>query len=364
VTSQGCDYAAVRTLRTAPVQLIAGTGRTVWHLNDGVRPLSRPDEIAEWAWEIVTGPGGGGPLQRKGSTLCAADRPVGEIQAGILRFNLSREDPSTNYYTSIGGANFHERAAVTYAMSSLDTAVYHDYLQAFAPDDLDALVVDIGGGDGRNALPWLQWGFRRVAVIDSTVAGLTRFRDQIARGNPQWLERLLLIQCDARALPLAADLVDRVFAIESLYYLNEDYELGLGECHRVMRPRARLLLADRSYEGALLTRLLYFGGVTAMLETAHSLEMWDGQHEPLVRTRFFSRRELHALVAAQGFEIIKSSGISAFSLLMSFLSKLDRLGPDTETQLAAVHRLLVSLGHTGCHSRCHVVIAEKCGAAV
>jgi SAM-dependent methyltransferase len=361
VTWLGCDYAAVRTLRAAPVQLIAGTGRTVWHVNDRdrVRPLTRPDEIAEWAWEIVTGPGGGGPLQRKGSTLCAADRPVGEIQAGILRFKLSREDPSTNYYTSIGGAHFHERAAVTYAMSSLDTPVYHDYLQEFAPDDLDALVVDIGGGDGRNALPWLQWGFRRVAVIDSTVAGLTRFRNRVAQENAAWLGRLLLIQCDARALPLATAQADRIFAVEVLYYLNEDYELGLAECHRAMRPHARLLLADRSYEGALLTRLLFFGGIGAMLETVRNREMWDGQHENGVRTRCFSRRELHALIAAQGFQIIKTGGISAFSLLMSFLSKLDRLGPDSETQLGAVHRMLVNLGRTGCYPRCHVVIAEK-----
>jgi SAM-dependent methyltransferase len=249
-------------------------------------------------------------------------------------------------------------------MSSLDTPVYHDYLREFAPDDLDALVVDIGGGDGRNALPWLQWGFRRVAVIDSTVAGLTRFRNRVAQENPAWLGRLLLIQCDARALPLVTAQADRIFAVEVLYYLNEDYELGLAECHRAMRPHARLLLADRSYEGALLTRLLFFGGIGAMLETARKREMWDGQYENGVRTRCFSRGELHALITAQGFEIIKTGGISAFSLLMSFLSKLDRLGPDSETQLDAVHRMLVSLGRTGCYPRCHVVIAEKCPASV
>ena len=230
MTRLGYDYVAVRICRGAPVQLIAGTGRTLWHVNDrdGVLRLSKLDEIAEWAWEIVT---------------------------------------------------------VTYAMSSLDTPVYHDYLREFAPDDPDALVVDIGGGDGRNALPWLQWGFRRVVVIDATVAGLTRFRNRVAQENPAWLGRLLLIQCDARALPLATAQADRIFAVEVLYYLNEDYELGPAECHRAMRPHARLLLADRSYD--LLTRLLYFGGLGAMLETARNREMWDGQHENGVRTRCF-----------------------------------------------------------------------------
>lgn len=107
-------------------------------------------------------------------------------------------------------------------------------------------------------------------------------------------------------------------AIEALYYLNEEYERGLAECYRVMHPQARFLLADRSYEGALLTRLLYYGGVEATLETAHRNEMWDGENHQRVRSRFFLREELGGLLAAQGFEILKWRGISAFSLLLSF----------------------------------------------
>jgi hypothetical protein len=64
-------------------------------------------------------------------------------------------------------------------------------------------------------------------------------------------------------------------------------------------------------------------------------------------------------VAAHGFEIVETGGISAFSLLLSFLSKSDGLGPESEAQLAAVHQLLISLARTGCCSRCHVVIAAK-----
>jgi hypothetical protein len=109
---------------------------------------------------------------------------------------------------------------------------------------------------------------------------------------------------------------------------------------------------------------LYFGGISAMLETSCSREMWDGQYADGVRTRCFSRSELHALIAAQGFEITESGGISAFSLLISFLSKLNRLGPGSETHLPALHQLLVDLGRTGSHTRCHVVIAEKRGPAI
>ena len=244
-------------------------------------------------------------------------------------------------------------------MTALDTPVYHDYLRRLAPDDHDILVVDVGGGDGRNALPWLQWGFRRVVVVDSTAAALSRFRRRVWAENHQWLERLVLIECDARALPLADNTANRLLAIESLYYLNEDYERALAQCHRVMQPRARLLLAERSYEGALLTRLLYYGGVGTMLETARTRQMCDGEDENRVRTRCFSRAELLALVAARGFEVVGTGGISAFSLLLSYLSKSDRLGPVSDAQLAAVHQLLIGLAHTGHYNRCHTVIAAK-----
>ena len=319
---------------------------------------SAADQIASWAWDLLASPGGGS-FHREGTTLWAGDRHMGRIDNGVLRFQMVNEDPSIEYYRTIGGAHFHERSAVPFAMTSLDTPVYHDYLREFAPNSRDALVVDVGGGDGRNAVPWLQDGFKRVVVIDATAAALSRFRARVSAENPEWLERLVLIECDARALPLANDTADRVLAIESLYYLNEEYERGLAECYRIMRPQARLLLADRTYEGALLTRLLYYGGVGGMLETADRREMWDGENQHRVRTRCFSREELHAILAAQGFEIIDWGGISAFSLLLSFLSKLDRLGPYTEAQLTAVHQLLISLGRTGCSRRCHVVIAAK-----
>lgn len=319
---------------------------------------SELEQIPEWAWEVLASPGGG-PLRMEGTILRADDRPVGRIDKGVLRFDMPNGDPSTEYYRAIGGAHFHERSAVPYAMTALDTPVYHDYLRQLAPADHDMLVVDLGGGDGRNALPWLQWGFRRVVVVDSTAAALSRFRSRVSAENNQWLERLVLIECDARAVPLADNTADRLLAIESLYYLNGDYEQGLAQCHRVMKLQARLLLAERSYEGALLTRLLYYGGIDAMLETARTREMWDGEDENRVRTRCFSRAELLSLVTARGFEVVGTGGISAFSLLLSYLSKSDRLGPGSDAQLAAVHQLLIGLAHTGYYNRFHTVIAAK-----
>jgi ubiquinone/menaquinone biosynthesis C-methylase UbiE len=315
-------------------------------------------QVPDWAWQVLAAPGGG-PLRCESGLLWVADRPIGRIVDGVLRFDMPGGDPSTEYYRAIGGAHFHERSAVSYAMTALDTPVYHDYLHELMPDDRNSLIIDLGGGDGRNALPWLRSGFKRVIVVDSNGEALARFGARVSAENPKWLDHLLLVECDARNLPLISEAADRVLAIEALYYLLDDYEQGLRQCHRVMRSQARLLLADRSYEGALLTQLLYYGGLDAMLETACRREMSDGEDGHRVRTRFFLYEELRDLVAAQGFEITDSGGISAFALLLSFLSKLDRLKHATEEQLAAMHQLLVRLGRTGWFRRCHVIIAEK-----
>ena len=317
------------------------------------------ETIPSWAWAVLASPGSRKPLRSPNDLFDRSGRTIGRIDNGVLRFALADNDPSIAYYRDIGGAHFHERAAAPYAMSTLDTPVYHGYLRQIAPRRRDSLIVDVGGGDGRNALPWLEWGFKRVVVIDPVAAALWRFRDRVAAQHPEWLDRLLLIEGDARALPLRENSADRVLAIEALCYLNEDYEKGLRECRRIMQSGSTLLLSDRSYEGGLLTRLLYYGGIDALLEMGQSRKMSDGVGGKQVRTRCFTREELLATVKDEGFRVVEDSGISMFALMLSFLSNIERLGETHESRRGDVSKLLSHLGRTGAARRCHVVIATR-----
>ena len=198
--------------------------------------MSTSSAMPPWALEVLTKPGTGLALsQELGELLDPEGAIVGRVLDGIACFAVADRDASIAFYREVGGARFHERASVTYAMSTLDTEVYHGYLAEFQPDNLDAVIVDVGGGDGRNAVPWLRWGFRRVLVIDPVFAALARLRDRVARDTPEWLDRLLLIEADARSLPLAPGVAARVQAIEALAYLNEDYAIGSAR----MRAPAR-----------------------------------------------------------------------------------------------------------------------------
>jgi ubiquinone/menaquinone biosynthesis C-methylase UbiE len=316
--------------------------------------------LPPWACEILVSPRTKVPVNEEQGRFVAADGEIcGKLNDGIACFPVLTGDRSIEFYRDVGGARFHERAAVPYAMSALDTDVYHGYLAELRPHDPDAIIVDVGGGDGRNAMPWLQWGFRRVVVIDPVRAALCRLRERITAEHPDWLDRLLLIEADARQLPLRGGCAERVQAIEALAYLNEDYECGLAECIRLMDGSGRLLIADRDYEGGLLTRLFYGGGIAGMLEQAGRRDIWDGDDRSVVRSRSFTAEELGAMMRDHGLRILSDTGIPVLSLILGYERANGRIAAEDEAHLTKVRALLGELGRTGRMRRSHVIIAER-----
>jgi SAM-dependent methyltransferase len=321
--------------------------------------MSTGFQIPDWAESVLTVPGTSAPLCRhRDQLLGPCGETVARVEDGIVRSTIPLDDPSITYYSALGGARFFERSTVAYAMTTLDTPIYHGHLRDFAPKERDAVIVDVGGGDGRNVVTWLEWGFRRVVLVDPVFAALARLRDRLSAANPNWLESVLLVEADARRLPLRRDCADRVFAIESLSYLDGDFEVGVGECKRVLARAGRLLIADRDYEGGLLTMLLYFGGVEGMLQLSMGRTLIDGMGDRRVRTRCFTRNELIAAIEQSRLKVIQVSGVSGFSMVLSYLRSIDRLGDNAEARVQDIHMLLDRLARTGTFMRSHVVIAE------
>jgi ubiquinone/menaquinone biosynthesis C-methylase UbiE len=316
--------------------------------------------LPSWAYDLLVSPHTRVPLVEQHDKLVAIGGEVaGTIIEGIACFPISVSDRSIEVYREVGGARFHERAQVPYAMSALDSEVYHRYLAELQPNNLDAVILDVGGGDGRNAVPWLRWGFRRVVVVDAVRAALARLRARLAADHPDWLDRVLLIEADCRQLPLRDRSAARVQAIEALAYLNEGYSLGLTECLRVLADEARLLVADRDYEGGLLTRLFYGGGIRGMVDQAWSRDIWDGRDTRIFRSRCFTAEEFAAMMREHGLRILSHRGVSALSLILGHEQGGGRLTQQDEAHLAEVHVLLRNLGQSGSMRRSHVIVAER-----
>jgi ubiquinone/menaquinone biosynthesis C-methylase UbiE len=282
---------------------------------------------------------------------------VGRWEQGIARFGVFGGDPSIGWYQAIGGTHFHERMSIPFTMSSLDAPVYHAYLENLKPESPESVIVDVGAGDGRNTAPWLEWGYHRVLATDAVVSSLARFRSRISEEHPEWVDRLLLVEADARCLPVRTVGADLVLAIEILCYMNEDYALGLSECSRILKRSGRLLVSERSWEGGLLTRLLY-GGVEAIVQMADNRDLWDGYGDQLVRSRTFTEEEFVATIELAGLTPLERKGLSVLPLIFGYVRQQDRLLPEHQQHLSKVRDLLRMLGEKGKMRRTHVIVAR------
>lgn len=316
-------------------------------------------DIADWALDVLRCPETGESARRDGDRLILENGDeLGRIEDGIVRLPAFGTDDNVRIYRKLGGPHFWERANVGYSMSALDTPVYHDFLQGVRPGCLNGVIVDVGGGDGRNARPWLENGYRRLVLVDAAAEGLARFRTRIGNERPEWLDHLLLIEADARRLPLKAGCADTVTAIESLFYLNEDYEIGLRQCKALLAPRGRLLLSERDYEGGLLLQLLY-QGVARMVEASHTRRVVDGPvSEPMI-SRCFTEEELIALLSANGLAVQSVQGVSLFSVVLGWMRNRQLIGDGDAVHLPAVRAMLGKLGREGRMRRCHIVVAGR-----
>jgi SAM-dependent methyltransferase len=313
--------------------------------------------LPHWALSVLQCPRTGDRLRVEGCRLLDVhNREAARIDDHVIRFPLSSPDDSIAFYRSIGGPHFFERSSTPFAMSSLDTPIYHERLDEVLPADPESIIVDVGGGDGRHAIHCLRRGYRRVVVIDAVADALARFRSRLAEQHSHWLDSLLLVEADIRSLPIRTSRAQCVLAIESLCYLNEDYEVGLKQCVRLLAPSGRIIISDRDYEGGLVLQLLYHD-VGAMLDAADTRSLRDGHGDSLVRSRIFAQSELVDICRANGLEVFSVSGISLLPLLCGYLNGRDLLSTHDLARLPDIIRVLAALGKVGTLRRCHVVIA-------
>jgi SAM-dependent methyltransferase len=316
-------------------------------------------DLPAWGFEILRCPTTGERLRLDRNRLLRSDgAEAGLVDEGVVRFPINSPDSSIAFYREAGGARFHERGGEPFAMSSLDTPLYHAHLDELCLREMDRPIVDVGGGDGRNAKFLLERGHRRVIVIDAVAEALMRFRDRLAESQPWSLHSVLLIEADARRLPLPDESAASVISIETLCYLNEEYELGLAECVRILEKRGVLIISDRDYEGGLVLRLIYHG-VAGLVQSCSSRSLWDGRSDALVRSRTFTEQELTTLIERHGLKVNSVRAIPLLPLLFGWLRGKGLILPPDSDNLPVVKTLLHELARNGRMRRCQVVAAQR-----
>lgn len=312
-----------------------------------------------WVIDILVCPHCGKKLSLPDNKIvCSHCSTIGTVNNSILCFAVPEDDPSISWYTDAGGTNFEERIKIPYTMSSLDTPVYKKYIQELLSENNNGFIADLGAGDGRNTEELLRAGAKHVVATDAIYASLLRLQRRVSKMNPGLLENLVLIQSDVRTVPLQAESIDFVLAIEVFYYLNEDYPSALQECRRLLKKGGRALISERSKEGALITCLLY-SGIKQMLETGRTGYMMDGFGDDMLRSRCFTEQELLEILQSHGLKPIRCEGIPVLSLIIGYLRGEGKISATDSVYFESIIEFLKELSANTEHRRTHIVIVEK-----
>jgi hypothetical protein len=94
-----------------------------------------------------------------GRLLTANGETAASVDRGVARFPLPETDTGIAFYRDVGGAQFLWAGSGPLRHDSPRHACVSWYLADLRPNDSDVLIVDVGGGDGRDAILWLDRDF-------------------------------------------------------------------------------------------------------------------------------------------------------------------------------------------------------------
>src|SRR5262249_43721346 len=185
----------------------------------------------------------------------------------------------------------------------------------------------------------------------------------VAGARGAWRGGLAVTEGAARQLPLASDCAALVVSTEVLCCLNEGYADGLRSCARGLKPgpAARLLVSERSWEGGLVTRLLY-SGVASLIEMKDSRDLRDGLAAQPLRTRTFTEEELLEQFRKAGLTVVERKGTPLLSLWFGSMRGRAAGGADGGRHLPELQARLADLGEGGLARRAHTLVAHKAAA--
>ena len=208
------------------------------------------------------------------------------------------------------GAALRELCNVPLHLSYWETPYYEKAIRSFLKEvanPTDCTALDVGCGDGRFTELLINLGFGRVIASDAHLLPLQSL--QSFAKDQGFADRLLLVHCGPDNLPLSDQCADVVPAIGVLYYLNSQYEQGLKQINRVMRPKGVLINSEPDLEGAVY-KSLFFEEVDDALENLAARQFKEEKGSTDFKFRLFDQEEMRQMLARNGFRTVDQHGLS------------------------------------------------------
>lgn len=276
-----------------------------------------------------------------GELVCRECGAVYPVERGIARFVDVTARTMLDHPAMRDEMVARDRAASAYEKRFSATRNAIELVPCLRALDLDraAVVAELGCGTGRVTRKYVL----RVSSVVAVDFSLTSLRELRAELAPGMRERVLLVQGDMTALPLADAAFDRVASFQALEHLPTP-ELRLAavqEARRIMVRSARVVVTMYHWSWWKQHEARRGRGDNTLKEGYHATE-------PPVYFVNFEVAEARALFAAAGVRVDSLAGLQLQLPLLSLLGPiaipLHRALSRTELGIRHAHLLLVEGG--------------------
>lgn len=228
------------------------------------------------------------------------------------RFIPSRE--GTSLHEKMHGSHLRKLQGDKFKLAHYESGFYKRALRRWLdPLARDALMLDLGAGDGRFTELLLDMGFSQIVSTDisrENLVSLGQYLDEVGGRD-----KVALIQSDASDPIFREATFDCILCIGVLYYLGNDYFDGKAQVSGILKENGYLIESEPDLEGQALKALI-FDGLESFIDVTKNrrfIESYGGQDFHL---RLFDRQEMLENFAKYGFELVDRHGLSLFPLLM------------------------------------------------
>lgn len=246
---------------------------------------------------------------------CLSCDLVLNIEDGVLRMSIDKDDAVTRLYSAYDGTHFVNVTFDSNPLIYITTRAYRHFLEKLFPLPGGSLV-DFGCGDGRFSLWAAEKGFAPVVAVDSNLASLKRLA---AEAHKRKLPQLIIVCADLRNPPFEADHFDVVLCVEMLHYLVP----SIGRQGAIKAPanligrKGRMVLSEPSRLGRLIIELDAMDIVNAR-SLVDSSTRWEKFADTRNQAFQWSLTELKGDLREAGLSIIDQTGISIAAAIFSY----------------------------------------------
>lgn len=190
-----------------------------------------------------------------------------------------------------------------------ETKYYKEAISNFLALDPagDVVVADIGCGDGRFTEYLIDSGYTKIIATDIDINPLKNLSDFLENRGDR--DKVLLVNSGVENLPLKSGILDAALCIGVLYYLNEDYEIGLREICRLLKNNGMFINSEPDLEGAIY-KSVFFEGLEDVYENYFQRKFKEEKGETPFKFRLFTENEIRKVLNQNGLEVIDRYGLS------------------------------------------------------